>query len=64
MLWTDIIQLQEESSEIGFFSLHIMHNFALEYAMRRVQEKQEDWNQTGHISFWPMLMTLIFWEKT
>jgi hypothetical protein len=23
-----------------------------------------DWNWMGHISFWPMLMTLIFWEKT
>jgi hypothetical protein len=36
----------------------LLFNFVFAYAVRRVQEKQ------GHISFWPMLMMLIFWEKT
>jgi hypothetical protein len=36
----------------------LLFNFILAYAVRRVQEQQ------GHISFWPMLMMLIFWEKT
>jgi hypothetical protein len=31
----------------------LLFNFALEYAIRRIQEKQKDWNWMGHISFLP-----------
>jgi hypothetical protein len=38
---------------------------ALEYAIRKVQKKiKRDWNLTEHISYWSMLVTLIYWVRT
>jgi hypothetical protein len=39
-------------------------NFALECAIRKVQENQVDWNEIRHISFWLMLMVCTYWEIT
>jgi hypothetical protein len=40
----------------------VLFNFTLEYAIRKVHGNQEGL-KFGYIRFWPMLMTLIFWEK-
>jgi hypothetical protein len=41
----------------------LLFNVALEYTIRRIQEKRK--GQTmEHINFCPMLITSIFWERT
>jgi hypothetical protein len=37
-----------------------LFNFPVEYAITKVQENQEP---KEHISFWSMLMILIYWVK-
>ena len=41
----------------------LFFNFALEYAIRRVQVNLDDLNLNGTRSFWFMPMMLICWEE-
>jgi len=41
----------------------IHFNFVLEYAIRRVQVNQDSLKLMVHISFWLMLMMLMYWEE-
>jgi len=42
-------------------ALSLPFNFALEYAIRKIQKIRRDLDWMGHISFWSMLMILIQW---
>jgi len=41
----------------------LLLNFSLECAVRRVQVNQDDLKLMVHISFWFMLMILIYWVE-
>ena len=41
----------------------LLFNFASDCATRRVQVYQDGLKLNGHISFWFMLIILIYWEE-
>jgi len=41
----------------------LLFNFVLECAIKRVQANQEALNKIVHVSFWFMLMMLIYWVE-
>ena len=41
----------------------MLFNFALEYAIRRVQVSQDGLKLNGTHHFWLMLMMLMYWEE-
>jgi hypothetical protein len=42
----------------------MLFNFALNTPLGGPKTTRKVWNWIGHTIFWPMLMTLISWEKT